>query len=116
MTKETRKTLVSELYNRCANGEISLNQREQLILKINSMYTVTESTNTTETVETHVDVQESVQETETPVEKQPEKLTPTQKYKMFKESVYQKCANGDITVEMREELLAKAREAFSTSI
>jgi hypothetical protein len=112
MTKEDRNTLVNALYNRCANGEISVNQREQLILKINSMYTATESINDTNVEDT---IQESTENTQELVQ-ETRNLTPTQKYKMFKESVYQKCSNGEITVEMREELLAKAREAFSASI
>lgn len=102
MTKETRKTIVDALYDRYANGEISLEQRELLIRKANSMYTVTESVDNTD------------EETNAVAEERP--LDPTQKYNMFKESVYQKYKNGDITLEMREELLQKARDKFYPSM
>ena len=109
MTKETRKTLVDALYNRCANGEISLEQRERLILKINSMYTESAMNNDTdpETTEVIADVvEESVEE--------PKQISPNEKYTMFKNLVYKKCSTGEITLEAREELLEKARNEFFT--
>ena len=35
LTKVERDRLVDEFYNRCSNGEISINQRELLITKCN---------------------------------------------------------------------------------
>lgn len=94
MTKEKRDTIVSALYERCSNGEISIDQREKLIQKTNSMFIVNET-------ETH-NVKESAQ-----VE-----LSPKEKYNMFKESVYKKYADGEINAEAREMLLEKARDRF----
>lgn len=98
MTKEKRDLIITNLYDRCAKGEISRNQREKLIQKTNSMFTATESA-----VET-----ESVNTTEM------EKNSPKEKYEMFKESVYKKFSNGEITIETREILLEKARDTFFT--
>ena len=109
MTKETRKTLVDELYNRCANGEISLEQRECLILKVNSMYmeSVMDNNNTPETSEVVIDtVEEPVKESK--------QISPNEKYTMFKNAVYKKYSTGEITLEAREELLEKARNEFFT--
>lgn len=102
MTKEVRDTLVTTLYEKCANGEISRDQRELLIQKANSMFVA----------------EASVQTEETPVEETPvveearEELSPKEKYNIFKESVYEKYTEGKITLEQREELLEKAREKF----
>lgn len=99
MTKEKRDLIITTLYERCSNGEISCTQREKLIQKVNSMFVVKESTelpndqiNTTNTKE----------------------YSPTEKYSMFKESVYKKYNNKEITLEQREELLEKARDKFFT--
>ena len=97
MTKELREKFIDVLYERCANGEISRDQRELLIEKVNSMFVATESETTT------VDTDNVTESRE---------FSSKEKYNMFRESVYAKCANGDITVEQREALLEKARDSF----
>jgi hypothetical protein len=105
MTKEKRDTIVSVLYEKCSNGEISLNQRELLIRKANNML-ITESSIDSDNSSASIEFMESA------VESEKSELSPKEKYKMFKECVYTKCAKGEITVEMRESLLEKAREKF----
>lgn len=100
MTRTKRDAIITSLYERCSKGEISVAQRESLIQKTNSMFIATESTKEP--------VVDTVNE-----EKQLE-ISPMDKYDLFKESVYQKCAKGEITLENREELLAKARDKFFT--
>ena len=106
MTKEKRDTIVSTLYEKCANGEISLNQRELLIQKANNLLIAESCINNessfTESTETVIENAEN-EKTE---------LSPKEKYNIFKESVYAKCIKGEITIEAREELLEKAREKF----
>lgn len=104
MTKENRKTIIDALYNRCANGEISLEQRELLIRKVNSLHDITES----------CDI-ENVSE-EMNIDTDDELISSSQKYEMFKDAVYRKCKNGDITLDMREKLLQKARDKFYPSV
>lgn len=99
MTKEMRDNLVTVLYERCSKGEISVEQRELLIQKANSAF-VAEST-------------EKTVEEETPVVETQE-LTAKEKYDRIKTMVYEKCTNGEITVDQREELLEKARDRFLT--
>ena len=94
MTKEKRDIIVNSLYDRFSKGEISREQREKLIQKTNSMFVATES------VDQH---DESTEQAE---------LTPMEMYNIFKESVYEKYANKEITIEMRESLLEKARDKF----
>lgn len=98
MTKELRDTIVTELYQRCAKGEISCNQRETLIRKTNSMFTVNESVQTSKP--------------ETIVSNNQKEISSKEKYNLFKESVYKKYANKKITLEQREILLEKAKNEF----
>lgn len=100
MTKEKRDAIVTTLYEKCGNGEISRDQREALIQKANAMFVATEAP-----VE-HVESESNTESTN--------ELSPREKYNMFKEAVYNKCTKGEITVEAREELLEKAREEFLT--
>ena len=104
MTKEKRDALVTVLYEKCANGEISREQRELLIQKANSMFVATEAPIVKESTENEPTVEAVVEESK--------ELSPKEKYNLFKESVYEKYTTGKITIDQREELLEKAREKF----
>lgn len=106
MTKEMHDKIVTNLYERYGNGEISYKQREILIQKANSRL-ITESFNNEEI---HIDNNEDIIKPEL----ENTNLTPKEKYNMFKESVYNKHIKGEITLEVREELLERAREKFFT--
>lgn len=97
MTKKTRDDFITIVYEKYANGEISENQRELLIQKANSCIDL-DSLNVVN------------EKTEEP--KKQKKLSPKEKYDMFKKAVYKKCEDGEITEDFREELLEKARDEF----
>ena len=97
MTKKNRDLIITTLYEKCSEGEISVSQREKLIQKVNSMLVVSESAKKNDN---YVNITNDTE------------LSSLEKYKMFKESVYTKYSNGDITLEQREELLEKARDRF----
>ena len=105
MNREKRDTIISSLYERCSNGEISVSQRETLIQKTNSMFFATETQK--QNISTKSIVEESVESSIEECE-----ISPMEKYNLFKESVYEKCAKGEISITVREELLAKARDKF----
>ena len=86
MTKEEKNSLASIIYERYSVGEISLDERENLIKELNNKY-IKENT-LVEDFEIDEDVLD--------------------KLNMFKESVYDKYARGDITLETREKLITKA--------
>ena len=126
MSKENRDTIISSLYERCSNGEISVSQREALIQKTNSMFFATEFSKQNTSNEDNV-VEESVENNieETTVEESVDEeiidssivesnLSPKEKYNLFKESVYERYSKGDIGITVREELLEKARDKFFT--
>ena len=109
MTREIRDNLITSLYDRYGKGEISINQRELLIQKINdkfyteSVAIMNENTNT----ENEPEVEPAIEPEETSNE------TPTnEKFDLFKESVDKKFEAGEITEELREQLLEKARAKF----
>ena len=101
MTKEQRDEFISVLYDKCSKGEISRDQREKLIQKVNSMFVVPNDTHTTPEVDACV-----------PHEHTCDDMTPKQKYEMFKALVYKKWHQNEIDTCTREELLVKARELF----
>ena len=102
MTKEMRDNIITVLYEKCANGEISIDQRELLIQKANSALI-------TEDVETETDL-----ETEATNIVESTELSPKEKYDAFKTLVYEKCAEGELTEDEREDLLVKAVDRFLT--
>lgn len=91
MTKEEKNSLASIIYERYSIGEISLDKRENLLKELNNKY-IKENT-LVEDVEIDEDVLD--------------------KLNMFKEAVYDKYSNGEITLETREKLIARANEEFA---
>lgn len=91
MTKEEKNSLASIIYERHSIGEISLDERENLIKELNNKY-IKENT-LVEDFEIDEDVLD--------------------KLNIFKEAVYEKYSNGEITLETREKLIARANEEFA---
>ena len=91
MTKEEKNSFASIIYERYSAGEISLDERENLIKELNNKY-IKENT-LVEDFEIDEDVLD--------------------KLNMFKEAVYDKYSNGEITLETREKLIARANEEFA---
>ena len=93
LTKFERDRLVDEFYNRYANGEISINQRELLITKVNS----------------EMDISSFMESTSKPfmsMEDRKEKLD------AIKDRLYSDWKSGKITLEQREELLLRAKDTI----
>ena len=93
LTKFERDRLVDEFYNRCSNGEISINQRELLITKVNS----------------EMDISSFMESTSKPsmnMEDRKEKLD------TIKDRLYSDWKSGKITLEQREELLLRAKNTI----
>lgn len=91
MTKEEKNSIASIIYERYSVGEISLDEREDLLKELNNKY-IKENT-LVEDFEIDEDVLD--------------------KLRMFKEAVYDKYSNGEITLETREKLIARANEEFA---
>lgn len=96
MTKETRNALISKLYENCKIGEISVNQRDILIEKVNKEYELENDINNEKNSDDSdiTTVMENVSD----------------KYNKIKNTVYKKFINNEITLEQREVLLEKARD------
>lgn len=90
MTKEEKNSIASIIYERYSVGEISLDEREDLLKELNNKY-IKENT-LVEDFEIDEDVLD--------------------KLRMFKEAVYEKYSKGEITLETREKLIARANEEF----
>ena len=93
LTKFERDRLVDEFYNRCSNGEISINQRELLITKVNS----------------EMDISSFMESTSKPsmnMEDRKEKLD------TIKDRLYSDWKSGKITLEQREDLLLRAKNTI----
>ena len=93
LTKFERDRLVDEFYNRCSNGEISINQRELLITKVNS----------------EMDISSFMESTSKPsmnMEECKEKLD------TIKDRLYSDWKSGKITLEQREDLLLRAKNTI----
>lgn len=93
-TKQEKDSLANVIYERYSIGEITLDEREDLLRELNNKY-IKENT-----IKEKVDIDEDVLD----------------KLRMFKEAAYEKYANGEITLEMREELINKATNEFSEDI
>lgn len=90
LTKVERDRLVDEFYNRCYNGEISVNQRELLISRLNSEFDISSFTESTETSMSMNDRKE--------------------KFDAIRNRLYTDWKSGKITLEQREELILKAKD------
>ena len=93
LTKIERDRLVDEFYNRCANGEISINQRELLITKVNSEIDISS-------------FMESASKPSMNMEERKEKLD------AIKDRLYSDWKSGKITLEQREDLLLRAKNTI----
>lgn len=93
LTKVERDRLVDEFYNRCANGEISINQRELLITKVNS----------------EMDISSFMESTSKPSMSMNDRK---EKLDTIKDRLYSDWKNGKITLEQRESLLLKAKNTI----
>lgn len=91
MTKEEKNSLASIIYERYSIGEITIEERENLLRELNNKY-IKENT-----IVEDIDIDEDVLD----------------KLRMFKEAAYEKYSNGEITLEMREELINRATNEFS---
>ncbi len=139
MTKEFRDEIVTVLYEKCSAGEITVDEREELIQEANNELIdgvdlpyddeVSEEVHVEEACAKEAAEEEKPADSEEEPEKEPEepkekeeapkdkeksskKLTKKEKYEIFKDAVYKKCKDGEITEEFREQLLEKARETF----
>ena len=75
------------IYEACHNGEITVEEREELLYELENKKYINETT----------DVEESV-------------MSSYEKFGKVAQVLYNRCANGEITVEERESLLLKARD------
>lgn len=119
MTKELRDEIVTELYERCASGEISVEEREYIIQEATNDFISGVDIDTPELQvekcedETPSEKSDDAKSEDKTSEENPSKeLSQKEKYELFKDAVYKKCKDGEITEEFREELLEKAREKF----
>lgn len=100
-TNSFTKVDATSVYEACANGEITVEERENQIKHIKdialfeTMILPTDSDN-------ELDFVESVDE-----------LTPNEKLIRVQNVLYERCQSGDITEDKREELIALARECFN---
>ena len=90
MNIETKDKLISEVYRRYTNGEITLEQREELIGRVNDKYIKENTFDITISINNNL----------------------LDKLDIFKEQVYEKYANGEITLEQREELIKKFKDEY----
>lgn len=86
------------LYKRCSAGEISVNQREALLQKVNEKYYEDYLLEKAYEVEDDTPVKRSYGEDASYV------------YESVRNEVYKRWANGEINLEEREELLNRARD------
>lgn len=93
LTKIERDRLVDEFYNRCSNGEISINQRELLITKVNS----------------EMDISSFMESTSKPFMSMEDRK---EKFDAIKDRLYSDWKSGKITLEQREELLLRAKDTI----
>lgn len=121
MSKENRDTVISSLYSRCFGGEISVEQREALIQKAKTMCANFEAAKARAAqVKVEKAVEAPAKKVEAPVVRervsrptvQKESVPPSERFNLFKDAAYAKCADGKFNLEFREELLKKARERF----
>jgi hypothetical protein len=115
MTKEIRDTIVTALYDRYGKGEISIGQREQLIQKINDKFyeeSVTVMIEKSKEEDTPVEEDAPTKTEEVSEEPVEETECSNEKFDKFKKAVEEKCKNGEITEDVRDQLLEKAKEAF----
>lgn len=99
LNKDQRNKMISVLYERCSNGEISVKQRELLIGKLNNSVYM-ESGIPEQCVDKKADDSSVLKSAG---------LSSTEKYGKIKKVLYERCNNGEITVEQREELLLRAK-------
>ena len=99
LNKDQRNKMISVLYERCSNGEISVKQRELLIGKLNNSVYM-ESGIPEQCVDKKADDVSVLKSAG---------LSATEKYGKIKKVLYERCNNGEITVEQREELLLRAK-------
>jgi hypothetical protein len=102
MTKEKRDLLITSLYDKYGKGEISANQRELLIQKINDKFYTEAVAIMTEKAKS--DKKECDEKSEEPCT--------NKKYDKLKKSIEKKFEDGEITEEVRDKLLEKAKEKF----
>ena len=75
------------IYEACANGEITLDEREELLHDLNREYMVKESEEPTTNC-----------------------ANSKERFEAVRKAIYEKCSNGEITLDEREILLEKAKE------
>ena len=120
MTKEKRDIIITSLYEKYGKGEISANQRELLIQKVNDkFYTEMVSIEMEAAKAKEESKEEETASEETPKEetkddskKESKELSPKEKMEKFTEVVNKQCEDGKITEEFRDQLLEKAKEKF----
>lgn len=106
MTKEKRDMIITSLYEKYGKGEISVNQREQLIQKMNDKFYVEMVNIATENAKADEEIDNEEKSIESPLK---------EKFEMFKEAVDAKYENGEITEEFRDQLLEKAKDKFCSN-
>jgi hypothetical protein len=82
------------LYESCANGEITLEEREELLNNLKDKKYLSEASE---------------------YEIYNESLDKKDKFNAIKHALYERCANGELTVEQRETLICKAKEMIFES-
>ena len=105
MTKELRDEILTVLYEKCSNGEITVEEREELIQDATDEYLMTITEAATEKKEEQADSNEEKAEPD-------KKLSSKEKYDMLKDAVDKKCEAGEITEDFRDKLLEKASKEF----
>ena len=79
------------LYEACSNGEITIQEREELLSELKEELFYTE-----ETIDATISEDEN--------------LTKQEKFDKIKKELYRKCSDNEISVEEREDLINKAKE------
>ena len=80
------------LYEACSNGEITIQEREELLSELKEELFYTEET------------------IDATISEENENLTKQEKFDKIKKELYRKCSDNEISVEEREDLINKAKE------
>ena len=114
-SKEEYNALVKVFYEKCDNGEISLDQREILINHAKNEYLTTVMENTKENVpDSEIMEEETKENTDSNDESSSSDVVTLEnaksEFERFKHVIYEKCNNGEISNDERESLIQRAKD------
>ena len=94
--KESEEFLANKksIYEACANGEITLEEREELLVNLRDKKYLSEASD---------------------YEINDNSINNKERFEAIKLALYERCSNGELTVEQRESLINKAKEMILES-